>query len=300
MKLSIPKLPKLSATRITLGIFTWSQVFLPLIALFASLASAVRTFQTTTEIYLASGTGSTVVTIVAIAFTLAVEGAIFFLALAQEKQHIQWRQAKKRRHVTTIKTIYRAIKVRIGLEEPLTYDQMPESDTSVSLVIWIAFGYALVSNFYMGMRPLIEQQKSTTVQAFITGLGNASAKTQTDFIVDAASVIFPPFMALIAGKLTSRFASKIAGGSNRGNSVQPAVSKTGGERAKTVQDKPQQKGATERLIEHLNDHPEDARLSQRKLAQNAKVSVGTVNAFRTRSGEQPTEPIISVNGHRKE
>lgn len=273
---------RFSATRITVGIFSWSQVFIALIALLSALASAVRTFQTTSEIYAASGAAAGVVIIVAIAFTLAVEGAIFFLALAQERQHIQWRQAKKRRNVTTIKTVWRALMVRIGRVEPLTYDQMPESDMSLNIVIWIAFGFALVSNFYMGMKPLIEQLGSATVQSFISGLLNAPAHVQTDFIVDFASVIFPPGMALVAGKLTARFASKMVSSVNRSNATQEKPEKPQSERKPSKA----RKTAFERISEHLAEHPEDVKLSQRQLSEKVGVSVGSVNAFKARSTEQ--------------
>lgn len=292
------KFPKFSATRIAVGIYSWSQVFIPAIALLSAFASAVRTFQTTAAIYKASGSADFIIVLVALAFTVAVEGAIFFLALAQERQHIQWRQTKKRRNVMTVKTIWRAIRVRLGQEEPLTYDQMPESNMSLGLVIWIAFGFALTSNFYMGMRPLIEQLGAATVQSFISGLLSAPAHIQTDFIVDFASVIFPPFMALVAGKLTAMYASKMSGAVNRSIPAQETLKKTPAERIERVQSKakPTPKLAAERIAEHLNANPADASLSQRQLAEKVGVSVGTVNAFKRSNGAAPTEQV-SLNGN---
>lgn len=285
-------LPRPNAARITVGIFSWSQVFLPLIALLASFASAVRTFQAASEIYQAGGASPVVILVVSVCITLAAEGAIFFIALSQERQHIQWRLSKRKRHVTTIKTIWRSIRVRLGREEALTYDQMPESDTSLSILIAIAFFIALVSNFYIGMRPLIDELKSETVQSFISGLVNAPAHIQTDFFIDTAFAIFPPFMALVAGRLNARFASKSIGAVNRANAAQETPKKEPSERKANIP----KKGAFERISEHLNEHPEDIKLSTRLLAEKAKVSVGSVHAFKQRSRTQEAERAISRNG----
>lgn len=273
---------KFSAKAITLGIFVWSQVFLPIIALLASFASAVRTFYTAAQIYQSADIDQKIVIVVAAAITIAAEGSIFFLALAQERQHIQWRLAKKRRHIVTIKTIWRTIKVRTGFEEPLSYDQMPEGDTSVSVLIWIAFFIALVSNLYVGMRPLIERSGNANIQTIIVGLPSAGAQVQTDFIADIAFSLFPPLMALVSGKLTARFASKMVSSVNKANAAQEKPAKQPSERKQPKA----RKSAFERISEHLAEHPEDVKLSQRQLSEKVGVSVGSVNAFKARSTEQ--------------
>lgn len=285
---------RFSAKAITLGIFVWSQVFLPVIALLASFASAVRTFYTAAQIYSSADIDGRIVIVVAAAITIAAEGSIFFLALAQERQHIQWRQAKKRRHVVTIKTLWRGLLVRLGREEPLSYDQMPEGDTSLSFLIWTAFFIALVSNLYVGMRPLIERSGTANLQTIIIGLPNAGAQIQSDFFADIAFSLFPPFMALVSGKLTARFASKMSSQTNRSTTIQEKdIKQTSEPKRSKVR-----KTAFERISEHLVEHPEDEMLSQRQLAERVGVSVGSVNAFnKSRSMTQEAEPpVVSTNG----
>src|SRR5690349_10443329 len=92
------KLPKLSAVHIIHGTLVWSKAFVPAIALFAAVASSIRTVQAITEIYTASGTSPAFVAVAAVAFTLSVEAALFVLALAQENQRLKWRSARKKRH----------------------------------------------------------------------------------------------------------------------------------------------------------------------------------------------------------
>lgn len=261
----------------------WSKACVPIIAFLAALASAIRTVQTTAEIYRASGTDPHVVPIAAGAITFSVEGALFLLALAQENQRLRWRSARRKRYVTSIRTIARAISVRLGRDEPLTYDQMPESDNGLNTLIWIAFSFALASNLYLGLKPLTEQMGSNSLQSFVSGIVNARADLQLSFVVDLAAVLFPPLMAFKAGHLTARFASE---GTRSTVPIERPPKKQSEHHHEHVQS-----GASQRVIEHLEQHPEDRSLSQRKLADKLKVSVGTINHV---------VGAMSANGHENE
>lgn len=279
--------PRLDSRRIIHQTMLWSKAFVPVIALLAAIASSIRTIQTTAQIYRESGSPEFAVVIAALAFTLSVEGALFLLALAQENQNIKWRMAHKKRHVTTIRTIAYAIGVRLGLREPLSYDQMPESDGGLSSLILIAFLFAIASNFYLGLKPLTEQIGSASLQSFIGKILNADAGLQLTFIVDLAGVLFPPFMALKAGHLTARFAAEVASSQNRANAspaVRPERAKASAATMPERSDKYSkgvQLSARERVIEYLNTHPEQT--NQHEVARQTGVSIGTVNSvFRSR------------------
>lgn len=273
----------------------WSRALVPVIALFAALASAVRTFQTTQEIYTAGGAGEGVAIAVSVALTVAVEGAIFGLAMARQWQEIKWRQARKKRYVVSLKTIVRSIQVRLGTVEPLTYDQMPDNANVITVVMLIAFAYALISNFNMGIRPLIEKIGGTSsIQSFLSSLTTAQASIQISFIVDSASMLFPPFMALAAGHLTARWASEIVTSMSRKEGAQerkqPAKNEAPAEQ--------QVKGARERVLEYLAEHPEYLESgSQQKLAKQLRVSVGTVNNVYKELRSQNYSIERSNNGH---
>lgn len=282
------------ARRVIYQTLLWSKAFVPVLAILASIASSVRTVQAISEIYASSGSDGRVVVITALAFTISVEGALFLLALAQENQHIRWRQTKKKRHVLTLRTIGRSIAVRIGFKEPLSYDQIPESDGGIQTLILIAFSFAIATNFYLGMKPILAVIGSTTVQSFIGKLLNADANVQLMFIVDLAGVLFPPFMAYKAGHLTARFAAEVAASQNRTSAPRERSTKATSEQPVERSSK----GARERVIEHLNEHPEDVqKVSQQKLAKQLRVSVGTVNSVykELRSPERSIEH--SSNGH---
>lgn len=290
-------IPRLDARRFVHNILMWSRALVPVIALLAAIASAVRTYATTFRIYQNSGIDERTSVAVSLAFTVAVEGAIFTLALAREWQQIKWRQAHKKRHIVTLPSIWHGIKVRIGKAEPLTYDQMPESNNLVTLMIWIAFSYALISNVNMGIRPLIAELGSSNLQTFFAGLLNASANIQISFIVDLASVLFPPFMALVAGHQTARFASEFASSMNRLNAAPTVKAERAKVAAETLPESPAKrstKTARERVIEYLNEHPEQT--NQHEVARQTRVSVGTVNAvFKDRLLKGSAERI-SGNG----
>lgn len=187
----------------------WSKLSVPIIALVAVLASSVRTLQTAAEIYTASGTHIVGVFIAAVSFTIAAEGALFVLALAQEAERLKLRRENQPRRVMSLRSLWQGILIRLGLRDPLTYDEI-QGGNHIGLVMLIAFFFAAASNTYMGLRPLLQQVDAVSLQDFIAGLWFAPAELQLTFIVDIAAVLFPPLMALAAGHLTARFAAEIS------------------------------------------------------------------------------------------
>lgn len=289
------KKPRLTASRVIYGTLVWSKAFVPAVALLAALASSVRTMQTTAEIYEASGSPPGIALLAALAFTLAVEGALFVLALAQEHQSYKWRLARKKRRITSLLGYWRAIQVRVGIREPLSYDQMPDSDGGLAVLVMIAFIFAAVSNFNIGLRPLLEIIGETSLQTFIGNILNATARIQLAFIVDLAAVLFPPLMALKAGHLAARYALEVSASQQRMNaSAERSVERSAPVQLNAIEPSNEHskqrstKGASERAIEWLNEHPEDASLPQSQLAKKLGVSVGTVNGVMKK---------FSRNGH---
>lgn len=204
------------ASAVIASTLNWAKAITPLIAVFAALASAVRTVQTAAEIYTASGSHPIGVLIAALGFTIGAEAALFIMALAQEGQRLKWRAERRPRQVLTLATIGRAVAVRLGIKEPLRHDEIQNSDGS-GIVIIIAFSFAVAANFYLGMRPVLDAIAPTvaggtvpSLQAFIASLGNAPAPLQVQFIVDLAGVLFPPVMAYASGHLVARWAADIA------------------------------------------------------------------------------------------
>jgi hypothetical protein len=195
------------ASRWVTALLVWSKAFIPLIALLAALASSVRTVQTASEIYASSGSHPVGVILAAIAFTVSVEGALFVLALAREGEQISLRKQRKPRHVQSLRSLWYGIQVRIGLREPRRYDELPEQ-THLEGVMLIAFLFAVMANLYMGIRPLMREIGSMSLQEFFSSLWSSPASLQLTFLVDFAGVLFPPLMALAAGHLTARFAAE--------------------------------------------------------------------------------------------
>ncbi len=198
-----------AAMRVTIGTLTWSRAFIPLIALLAGLASSVRTIQTASEIYAASGSHPIGVLIAAIAFTLSVEGALFVLALATEGERLEMRRQSVPRHVTSLRSVWRAIRVRLGLAEPVGYAELPRR-SGLGPVTLLALMFAVAANANLGLRPLIEEIGTVSLQVFFSQLVVAPAALQLKFLVDVAGMLFPPLMALAAGHLTARYAVEIA------------------------------------------------------------------------------------------
>jgi len=192
------------------AVLSWSKAFVPVIALLAALASAVRTVQSASEIYRASGSHEIGVLLAAIAFTVSSEGALFVLALAQEGQRLKWRAEGRPRQVASLLGLWRGLLVRIGVAPPRRWDELPERTGGIEIVSWIAFSFAVASNAYLGLRPLLATIGSATLQSFISELWAAPASVQMTFIVDMAAVLFPPLMARQAGHLTARFAAEVA------------------------------------------------------------------------------------------
>jgi hypothetical protein len=187
----------------------WAKVFVLVIAIFAGLASSIRTVQATSEIYAAAGSHPIGVVLAALAFTISVEGALFLTALAQEGEHLKRRTANLPRHVVSLRSLGYGILVRIGIREPLRYDQLPEGG-GMGLVMAIAFAFAVAANAYMGFRPLLLEIGSVSLQQFFATLWSSPAHLQLTFILDLAGIVFPPVMALSAGHLTARFAAETA------------------------------------------------------------------------------------------
>ncbi len=287
---------KLDASKIIFNTMKWSKAAVPFIALFTALASAVRTYMTTRDIYMSGGTDPNVAAFVAATLTIGVEGAIFVLALAQEYQEIKWRQARRKRRVLSVASIRRWVLERLGKIEPLSYDQLPERRDLIKVALIIAFSYALISNFNIGIKALIVKVgENTTIQSFIAGLVNARADIQISFFVDMASILFPPFMALVAGILNARFASEIVNSMTRKENKLERLAQIGSESKHQLTNRPtrdRDMNARERVREWLSEHP-DVKMSQAKLAKEIGVSVGVVNAILQ---ERKTAEQIGSNG----
>lgn len=203
------------AVRIIASTLIWSKAFVPVVALLGAIASAIRTVQTVSEIYTASGSASVGVTLAAVAFTLSAEGALFVLALAREGQRLQWRAARQPRHVVSAAMLWQGLLVRLGRRPALRWDELPDRGGNLNTVIGIAFVFTVASNFYLGMRPFLAQVGEGSLQNLLAALVNAQAGLQVQFITDLAAVLFPPVMSLSAGHLTAHFAAEIAAGRER-------------------------------------------------------------------------------------
>jgi hypothetical protein len=189
-------------------ILNGSKAFIPVIAILAALASSVRTIQTAAEIYTLSGSHPIAVALAAICFTISVEGALFVLGLIAENQKVQARLDNKPRRVFTLKGVWEGILVRIGLREPLQYNQM-EDRINLTLITLIASSFAVAANLYIGIQPLLGEIGASSLQSFLHGLWDAPAKLQLNFLVDMCAIAFPPAMAIVAGELTARLGSEV-------------------------------------------------------------------------------------------
>lgn len=198
------------ATRIIAATLVWSRAAVPGIAILAALASSVRTVQVVSSIYSQAGSHAIGVTLAALAFTLAAEGALFVLALAAAGEDMRRRAEGQQRHVFSLAGVWRAILVRIGLVSPLRHDELPEQSGGLGLVIGLALMFTLSTNLYMGMRPLIDEIGASSLQSFIGSLWSAPARLQMVFIVDLSAALFAPLVAFSAGHLTARFAAEVA------------------------------------------------------------------------------------------
>jgi hypothetical protein len=189
-------------------ILNGSKAFIPVIAILAALASSVRTMQTAAEIYTLSGSHPIAVALAAICFTVSVEGALFVLGLVSENQKMQARLENKPRRVFTLKGVWEGILVRIGLREPLQYNQMEDS-INLTLITVIAFSFAVAANLYIGIQPLLGEIGASSIQTFISGLWDAPARLQLSFVVDMFACGFPPIMGVVSGELTARLGSEV-------------------------------------------------------------------------------------------
>lgn len=285
-----------SAVKFIASTLIWAKAFVPVIALLAAIASAVRTVQTASEIYTAAGSHWLGVLLAAIAFTVAAEGALFTLALAQEGQRMKLRTEKRERRVASLKNAWHGILVRVGVREPLRHDELPESD-GLSIVMWIAFAFAVASNAYLGLRPLVSQIGSVSLQGFMTSILTADAQLQMTFIVDLAAVLFPPLMALNAGHLTARFAAELAESSQ---AIKTAYQRDL-ERWNASYADPLATDAGRELIETLYQDKLAAKQSRRtpSLAKSEPVQITPI-AVEPENAELdflPANPVPSSNGH---
>lgn len=196
--------------RIISAVLLYAKAAVPAIAVLAALASAVRTVQVVSSIYTEAGSHPVGVAIAALAFTLAIEGTLFTLALASEGEALRLRAARAARHVGSLRGVWYALLVRLGVKEPLRYDQMPESSGQIGVVLVLALLAALATNLYLGMQPVLRQVGASSVQDFLRGLWDASANVQMTFAVDLVLALFAPLVAFAAGHLTARYAAEIA------------------------------------------------------------------------------------------
>lgn len=207
------------AGRFIASTLTYAKAAVPVIAVLAAIASAIRTMQVTATIYAAAGSHPVGVAIAALAFTAAAEGALFTLALAAEGENMRRRAEKRTRHVTSFKTLAHALLVRLGMREPARYDELPDGGGGLGYVMLIAFLFTLSTNLYLGLKPLIGQLGAASLQDFLGSVWTAAADLQMTFIVDTAAALFAPLMALNAGHLTARFAAEIAQQSQAGRTA---------------------------------------------------------------------------------
>lgn len=192
------------------SVLLWSKAAIPVVAVLAALASSVRTVQVVSTLYSDAGSHPVGVLIAALAITLAVEGTLFVLALAQEGEALRRRSERAARHVGSLRGLWYGVLVRLGLREPLRWDEMPESSGGIKIVLALALTGALATNLYLGMKPIIDQMGAVSLQSFISGLWDAPAALQMAFLVDLVLALFAPTVAFAAGHLTARYASEIA------------------------------------------------------------------------------------------
>jgi hypothetical protein len=197
-------------SRVIAATLTYSKAAVPLIAILAALASSVRTVQVVSTIYASAGSHPVGVLVASLAFTLAAEGALFVLALAQAGEQMRRRAEKHERHVVSLANIWRAVLVRVGIRPALRHDELPEETGGIGIVIALALVFTLSTNLYLGLKPLIDQLGASSLQNFVGSLWTAPAGLQMTAIVDLTAALFAPLVAFAAGHLTARFASEIA------------------------------------------------------------------------------------------
>ncbi len=196
--------------RIISGVLLGAKAAIPAIALLAALASSVRTVQVVSAIYAEAGSHPIGVIVAAVAFTLAIEGALFVLALAQEGEAMRRRAERARRHVGSLRGLWYGLLVRVGVRPALRWDEMPESSGRIGIVLALALAAALATNLYLGMQPIIREMGTSSLQTFLAGLWSAPAALQMTFAVDLVLALFAPLVAYAAGHLTARYAAEIA------------------------------------------------------------------------------------------
>lgn len=271
--------------RIIGATLAYSKAAVPVIAVLAALASAVRTVQVVSSIYTDAGSHPVGVLIAAVAFTLAIEGTLFTLALAQEGEALRRRSERASRHVGSLNGLWYGVLVRIGLRPALRWDEMPESSGGMGMVLALALSAALATNLYLGMSPIIRDMGASSLQNFISGLWDAPAALQMTFMVDLVLALFAPLVAFTAGHLTARYAAEIAERSQAGRlAYQRDMEAWRAAYAEPL--------ATEEGLELLNEYLEHKIASK---AARKRVPFGSTAAIPDGGESMPTNG--HVNGH---
>jgi len=196
--------------RFIASVLTYSRIAVPVIAVLAALASSVRTVQVVSTLYTDAGSAGIGVLIASVAFTLAAEGALFFLALAQAGEHIRARAERRARYVMSAAGLWRSLLVRVGTRPALRHDELPDSGGGIGVVILLALLFTLSTNLYLGLKPLWDEIGAASLQTFVSGLIDAPAQTQMTAFVDFLAALFAPLVAFSAGHQTAKFAAEIA------------------------------------------------------------------------------------------
>jgi hypothetical protein len=187
---------------------SWAKFGVVPVALAAGIASAIRNVSAVFENYSAAGAHDGVAILAALAFVVSVEVAVFIVALARAGVEMRRRSENRPRHVTSLRTLYRGLQVRLGTAEPLSYADLPERDT-LGLVLWLAVGFAVVANLAVALAPMLGETQQP-LQDYLAGLAAAPGRQQVTFILDVALALLPPALALVGGELTAKFAREFA------------------------------------------------------------------------------------------
>jgi hypothetical protein len=196
------------AAQAVAGVLAWAKFGVIPVALAAGVASAIRNVTAVYTNYRAAGTQDTVAILAALAFVVSVEIAVFVVALARAGREMERHAAGRPRYVTSLKSLWRGVRVRLGLETPLPFDELPDRD-SLGLVLLLAVGFAVVANLAVAMGPVLANTQQP-LQAYLAGLGSAPGSVQIAFVLDVALALLPPALALVGGELTARFAREYA------------------------------------------------------------------------------------------
>lgn len=195
------------AARIVGQVLHGSRVGVVIVAVAMLVASAIRNVTAVYDNYTASGSSGIVAGLAAATFVVGVEGAIFFLALAQEQTRMRQREDGTRR-VANLGDLLHGLNVRLGKAEPHPWEALPKRD-GLGMVIALAFGFAVIANVGVAMRGEFEVS-GLPLHEFLASLPARAANEQVRFFENLAIALLPPTIALIAGHITARWASEYA------------------------------------------------------------------------------------------